>query len=60
MRAVAKLDRMSRDVHLISGLMTHKVPLVVAELGTDARSFHAASVRCTRREGTIADRIAYP
>src|SRR5262249_39511019 len=31
--AVAKLDRLSRDVHFISGLMAHKVPFVVAELG---------------------------
>jgi DNA invertase Pin-like site-specific DNA recombinase len=29
---VAKLDRLSRDVHFISGLMTHRVPFVVAEL----------------------------
>src|SRR5277367_2833507 len=29
--AVAKLDRLSRDVHFISGLMAHKVPFVVAE-----------------------------
>src|SRR5262245_50352314 len=29
---VSKLDRLSRDVHFISGLMTHKVPFVVAEL----------------------------
>ncbi len=31
--AVAKLDRLSRDVHFISGLMAHKVPFLVAELG---------------------------
>ena len=31
--AVAKLDRLSRDVHFISGLMTQRVPFVVAELG---------------------------
>jgi DNA invertase Pin-like site-specific DNA recombinase len=31
--AVSKLDRLSRDVHFISGLMTHKVPFVVTELG---------------------------
>ena len=31
--AVAKLDRLSRDVHFISGLMAHLVPFVVAELG---------------------------
>ena len=31
--AVAKLDRLSRDVHFISGLMAHRVPFVVADLG---------------------------
>jgi DNA invertase Pin-like site-specific DNA recombinase len=31
--AVAKLDRLSRDVHFISGLMAHKVPFLIAELG---------------------------
>ncbi len=33
---VAKLDRPSRDVHFISGLMTHRVPFTVAEPGADA------------------------
>ena len=28
----AKLDRLSRDVHYISGLMKHRVPFIVAEL----------------------------
>jgi DNA invertase Pin-like site-specific DNA recombinase len=28
---VAKLDRLSRDVHFISGLMTHRTPFIVAE-----------------------------
>ena len=37
--AVAKLDRLSRDVHFISGLMTHRVPFVVAELGADVDPF---------------------
>jgi DNA invertase Pin-like site-specific DNA recombinase len=36
---VAKLDRLSRDVHFISGLMTHKVPFIVAELGAQADPF---------------------
>ena len=36
---VAKLDRLSRDVHFISGLMSHRVPFVVAELGVDADPF---------------------
>jgi DNA invertase Pin-like site-specific DNA recombinase len=37
--AVAKLDRLSRDVHFISGLMVHRVPFVVAELGPDVDPF---------------------
>ena len=37
--AVSKLDRLSRDVHFISGLMAHRVPFVVAELGADAEPF---------------------
>jgi DNA invertase Pin-like site-specific DNA recombinase len=36
---VSKLDRLSRDVHFISGLMTHKVPFIVAELGSDVDPF---------------------
>src|SRR5215472_14170303 len=36
---VAKLDRLSRDVHFISGLMAHRVPFVVAELGADCDPF---------------------
>jgi DNA invertase Pin-like site-specific DNA recombinase len=37
--AVAKLDRLSRDVHFISGLMAHRVPFVVSELGSDVDPF---------------------
>ena len=36
---VAKLDRLSRDVHFISGLMTQGVPFVVAELGNKVPPF---------------------
>ena len=36
---VAKLDRLSRDVHFISGLMTHRTPFIVAELGADVDPF---------------------
>jgi DNA invertase Pin-like site-specific DNA recombinase len=36
---VAKLDRLSRDVAFISGLMAQRVPFVVAELGADADPF---------------------
>src|SRR3954468_24424748 len=36
---VAKLDRLSRDVAFIAGLMAQRVPFVVAELGVDADPF---------------------
>jgi DNA invertase Pin-like site-specific DNA recombinase len=36
---VAKLDRLSRDVAFIAGLMAHRVPFIVAELGADADPF---------------------
>ena len=36
---VAKLDRLSRDVHFISGLMAERVPFVVADLGPDVEPF---------------------
>jgi DNA invertase Pin-like site-specific DNA recombinase len=36
---VAKLDRLSRDVHFISGLMKRKVAFIVAELGADTDPF---------------------
>ncbi len=36
---VAKLDRLSRDVNFISGLMTHKVPFITVELGADTDPF---------------------
>ena len=38
-RSRSKLDRLSRDVHFISGLMAHKVPFLVAELGPDVDPF---------------------
>ena len=37
--AVAKLDRLSRDVHFISGLMAHRVPFLVAKLGPEVDRF---------------------
>src|SRR3954449_492775 len=36
---VAKLDRLSRDVAFVSGLMAQHVPFVVAELGPDVDPF---------------------
>jgi DNA invertase Pin-like site-specific DNA recombinase len=40
---VSKLDRLSRDVHFISGLMAHKVPFIVTAW-CRYRSVHPASV----------------
>ena len=37
--AVAKLDRLSRDVAFIAGMMAQRVPFVVAELGSDVEPF---------------------
>ena len=36
---VAKLDRLSRDVHFISGLMTQRVPFIVTALGRNVDPF---------------------
>jgi DNA invertase Pin-like site-specific DNA recombinase len=36
---VSRLDRLSRNVHFITGLMEHKVHFVVAALGRDCDSF---------------------
>jgi hypothetical protein len=48
--AVAKLDRLSRDVHFISGLMAHKVPFIVAELGAGVDPF----IREIQKEGVTS------
>jgi DNA invertase Pin-like site-specific DNA recombinase len=55
---VAKLDRLSRDVHFISGLMAHKVPFVVAELGTDADPFmlHLYAALAEKERKLISER----
>lgn len=37
--SVTKLDRLSRDVHFISGLMAHRVAFLVVELGSDVDPF---------------------
>src|SRR5258708_15398881 len=36
---VAKIDRLSRDVAFIAGLMAQRLPFIVAELGVDADPF---------------------
>ena len=55
---VAKLDRLSRDVHFISGLMAHRVPFVVAELGADVDPFilHLFAALAEKERAMIATR----
>ena len=56
--AVAKLDRLSRDVHFISGLMAHRVPFLVAELGPDVDPFilHLFAALAEKERTLIATR----
>jgi DNA invertase Pin-like site-specific DNA recombinase len=55
---VAKLDRLSRDVNFISGLMTHKVPFVTVELGADTDPFllHLFAALAERERRIIGER----
>lgn len=55
---VAKLDRLSRDVAFISGLMAQRVPFVVAELGADADPFmlHLYAALAEKERAVIATR----
>jgi DNA invertase Pin-like site-specific DNA recombinase len=56
--AVAKLDRLSRDVHFISDLMAHKVPFLVTELGPDVDPFvlHLFAALAERERALISTR----
>ena len=55
---VAKLDRLSRDVAFISGLMAHKVPFIVVELGPDVDLFmlHIYAAVAEKERHMIAER----
>ena len=55
---VAKLDRLSRDVPFISGLMAHRVPFVVAELGADCDPFmlHIYAALAEKERTLISER----
>lgn len=55
---VAKLDRLSRDVHFIAGLMAQRVPFIVAELGTDADPFmlHVYAALAEKERRMISER----
>jgi len=55
---VAKLDRLSRDVHFISGLMKHKVSFIVADLGADTDPFmlHIYAALAEKERRMISER----
>jgi DNA invertase Pin-like site-specific DNA recombinase len=55
---VAKLDRLSRDVAFVSGLMAQRVPFIVAELGRDADPFmlHLYAALAEKERRLIAER----
>ena len=55
---VAKLDRLSRDVHFISGLMAHHVSFLVAELGSGVDPFilHLFAALAEKERAMIATR----
>jgi len=55
---VAKLDRLSRDVAFIAGLMAQRVPFIVAELGADADPFmlHLYAALAEKERRLISER----
>jgi DNA invertase Pin-like site-specific DNA recombinase len=55
---VAKLDRLSRDVAFISGLMSQRVAFLVAELGVDADPFmlHLFAALAEKERAMISSR----
>lgn len=57
---VAKLDRLSRDVHFISGLMAHRVEFVVCDLGRQSDPFvlHLYAALAEKERTMIATRTA--
>jgi DNA invertase Pin-like site-specific DNA recombinase len=54
----SKLDRLSRDVAFVSGLMAQRVPFIVAELGRDADPFmlHLYAALAEKERRLIAER----
>jgi DNA invertase Pin-like site-specific DNA recombinase len=57
---VSRLDRLSRDVAFISGLMARGVPFIVAELGTDTDPFvlHLFAALAEKERAMIAARTS--
>ena len=55
---VSKLDRLSRDVAFVSGLMAQRVPFIVSELGRDADPFmlHLYAALAEKERRLISER----
>jgi DNA invertase Pin-like site-specific DNA recombinase len=55
---VSKLDRLSRDVHFISGLMAHRVEFIIAELGRQSDPFilHLYAAFAEKERKVISER----
>jgi DNA invertase Pin-like site-specific DNA recombinase len=55
---VAKLDRLSRDVHFISGLMAHRVEFIVTDLGRQSDPFvlHLYAALAEKERHMISER----
>lgn len=55
---VSKLDRLSRDVAFVAGLMAQRVPFVVTELGSDADPFmlHLYAALAEKERAVISQR----
>src|SRR6185312_6567271 len=55
---VAKLDRLSRDVHFISGLMGHRVEFICCDLGRNSDPFmlHIYAALAEKERGLISQR----
>jgi len=55
---VAKLDRLSRDVHFISGLMAERAEIIVTELGRQADPFilHLYAALAEKERSLISER----
>jgi hypothetical protein len=57
---LSKLDRLSRDVHFISGLMAQRVPFIVTELGAEYGPVHAPHLCGPSRKRAAHDWRAHP
>src|SRR6476659_8940946 len=55
---VSKLDRLSRDVHFFSGLMSRRVPFIVTQLGRNVDPFmlHIYAALAEKERAMISER----